>query len=304
MIRAFLRPTNEIREALRQGQPVVALESTVIAHGLPYPINLEAARRMEDIVRRNGAVPATIAVLQGQLCVGLTDKELEHLASAKGIRKVSRRDLPIVVAAGGDGATTVATTATIAAWSGIEVLATGGIGGVHRGAPSDVSNDLPTLASVPVAVVCSGAKSILDLRATLEWLETAGVPVIGYGTDEFPAFFSRHSGLPVDARVDTPEAAARVIHAGQQLGLSGGTLITVPVPAAYEIPADRVEKAIALALADAQAEHIEGSATTPFLLLRVNRATEGASLRANVALLENNAAVAAQIAVALKGTHE
>jgi pseudouridine-5'-phosphate glycosidase len=279
---------------------VVALESTVIAHGLPHPTNLEVARRMEQIIRQHDAVPATIAVLDGHLRAGLTGGELEYLATAQGIRKVSRRDLPVVVARGGNGATTVAATATIAAWAGIEVFATGGIGGVHREPPFDVSNDLPTLASVPVAVVCSGAKSILDLRATLEWLETAGVPVVGYGTSEFPAFYTRQSGLPVDARVDTPQEAAAIIRAGRHLDLPGGTLIAVPLPPADELPAEELEAAIAAALAEAQAQGIEGSASTPFLLAWIAQKTGGASRKANVALLENNAAVAAEIAVALK----
>jgi pseudouridine-5'-phosphate glycosidase len=296
-----LRLSDEVFEAMDTGQAVVALESTVIAHGLPYPTNLETARQMQAIVRRHGAAPATIALLGGQLRVGLTDGELEHLGTAEGIRKASCRDLPIVVAQHGDGATTVAATATIAAWAGIEVFATGGIGGVHRNAPFDVSNDLPTLASVPVTVVCAGAKSILDLPATLEWLETAGVPVVGYGTDDFPAFYTRHSGLGVDARVETASEAAAIIDARRQLGLPGGTLITVPVPVEAELAADRLEPAIAFALQAAHAQGIDGSASTPFLLEWIAQETEGASLKANVALLENNAAVAAQIAVALKG---
>jgi pseudouridylate synthase len=292
--------SEEIRRALDSGKAIVAMESTVIAHGLPFPTNLETARTMEANVRRHGAIPATIAVLDGQLRVGLTDAELEHLATAKGIRKVSRRDLPIVVATGGDGATTVAATATIAAWAGISIFATGGIGGVHRTPAYDISNDLPTLASVPVAVVCSGAKSILDLQATVEWLETAGIPVIGYGTNEFPAFYSRQSNLPVDITVETPREAAAIVHAEQRLGLPGGVLITVPVPADAELPPKRLEAAISAALAEAEARDIEGSATTPFLLRWVARQTDGASIKANVALLKNNAAVAAQIAVALK----
>lgn len=289
-----------VQAALKAGHAVVALESTVIAHGLPHPTNLETARRMEQIVRQHGAEPATIAVLGGQLKVGLADDELEYLATAKGIRKVSCRDLPVVVAQRGDGATTVATTAMLAAWAGIEVFATGGIGGVHRGAPLDISNDLPTLASVPVAVVCAGAKSILDLRATLEWLETAGVPVVGYATDSFPAFYSRESGLAVDVRVDSPQEAAAIIGASRQLGLPGGTLIAVPAPAASELPASYLEPAIASALAEAHSQGIGGSASTPFLLQWIADHTNGASLRANVALLENNAKVAAQIAVALR----
>jgi len=296
----LLRLSDEIQQALKADQAVVALESTVIAHGLPYPTSLETARQMEVVVRQHGAVPATIAVLDGYLRVGLTDTELEHLATAKGIRKASRRDLPVVVAHRQDGATTVAATATIAAWAGIGVFATGGIGGVHRDAPFDVSNDLPTLASVPVAVVCAGAKSILDLRATLEWLETAGVPVVGYGTDEFPAFYTRRSGLPVDVCVESPQEVAAIVRAAREMGLPGGILIAVPVPAAVELPAERLEPAIASALVEAQARGIEGSASTPFMLRWLARQTNGASLKANVTLLENNAAVAAQIAVALK----
>ena len=283
---------------------MVALESTVVAHGLPYPANLETARQMEAAVRQHGAVPATIAVLQGRLHVGLTEPELEFLATARNIRKVSRRDLPVVVAQRADGATTVAATATIAAWAGIEVFATGGIGGVHRDAPFDVSNDLPTLASVPVAVVCSGAKAILDLPATLEWLETAGVPVVGYCTDELPAFYSRRSGLRVDTRVDIPQEAAAIIRAARRLGLPGGILVVVPVPEADELPAERVEPQIIAALAEARAQRIDGNAVTPFLLKWLAQETGGASLKANVALLKNNAAVAAQIAAALNGLPE
>jgi pseudouridine-5'-phosphate glycosidase len=289
----------EVHQALHEGKAVVALESTVIAHGLPYPANLETARSMEAVIRGQGAVPATVAVLDGRLCVGLSDAGLEHLATAKRIRKVSRRDLPVTVARGEDGATTVAATMTIAAWAGIDVFATGGIGGVHREPSYDVSNDLATLASVPVAVVCAGAKSILDLRATLEWLETWGVPVLGYGTDEFPAFYSRRSGLGVDVRVDTPQEAAGIIRAGRQMGLAGGTLVTVPIPQDEELPAEEIEASIASAMTEAKARGIEGSASTPFLLRWVARQTEGASIKANVALLENNAAIAAQIAIAL-----
>jgi len=259
---------------------------------------------MEATVRENGATPATIAILHGELRAGLTDAELEFLATAQGIRKVSRRDLPVVVAQQGDGATTVAATATIAAWAGIKVFCTGGIGGVHRDAPFDVSNDLPTLAAVPVAVVCSGAKAILDLPATVEWLETAGVPVVGYGTDELPAFYSRQSGLRVDVRVDKPQEAAAIIRATWQLGLPGGVLIVVPVPEADELSRESVEPQIAAALAEAKSQRIEGNAVTPFLLRWLAEKTGGASLRANVALLKNNAAVAAQIAAALQGPAE
>jgi pseudouridine-5'-phosphate glycosidase len=294
----LLQLTDEVQDTLEAGRAVVALESTVIAHGLPYPVNLETALRMESIVREQGAVPATVAVLGGRLRVGLTSAELEHLATGEAIRKTSRRDLPVIVAQQGDGATTVAGTMTIAAWAGINLFATGGIGGVHRGASFDISNDLPTLASTRVAVVCAGAKSILDLPATLEWLETAGVPVVGFGTDQFPAFYTRASGLPVDVRVDSPEKAADIILAGRRLGLPASTLIAVPVPRADEMPADQMETALMEALAQAEGQGIEGSATTPFLLAWIADNTGGASMRANVALLENNAEVAAQIAVA------
>lgn len=294
----FLQIDPEVRQALDGGRAVVALESTVIAHGLPYPTNLETARSMEAVIRREGAVPATIALLEGRLRVGLGSAELEHLATAKRIRKASRRDLAVALARGEEAATTVAATMTVAAWAGIGVFATGGIGGVHRDPPYDVSNDLPTLASVPVTVVCAGAKSILDLRATMEWLETWGVPVLGYRTDEFPAFYSRRSGLGVDVRVDAPGEAAAIIGAARGLGLPGGVLVAVPIPQADELPREQIEAATASALAEARARGIEGSASTPFLLKWVARETQGASIKANVALLENNAAVAARIAVA------
>jgi pseudouridine-5'-phosphate glycosidase len=254
---------------------------------------------MEIIVRQHGAVPATIALLDGQIRVGLTDSELVHMATAQGIRKVSSRDLPVVIAQVKDGATTVAATATIAAWAGISVFATGGIGGVHRDPSFDISNDLPTLASVPVAVICAGAKSILDLRATLEWLETAGVPVVGYETDDFPAFYSRRSGLAVDVRVDSPQEAAAIINTSRQLGLDAGQLIAVPVPQSDELATETLEPMIASALSEAHAQGIEGSQTTPFLLSWIAQQSGGASLKANTSLLENNAAVAAEIAVAL-----
>lgn len=289
----------EVREALRGGHPVVALESTVIAHGLPRPQNLEAARRLEAIIREEGATPATIAVLSGKLRAGLSDAELVCLATAPGLRKTSRRDLPVLLATGGNGATTVAATMWIAARAGISVFATGGIGGVHRGQPFDVSADLMELAQTPVAVVCAGAKAILDLPLTLEWLETHGVPVIGYGTDEFPAFYSRRSGLPVDMRADTPQEVAAVMRAQRALGLSGGILVCVPVPAEAELPSEVMEGAIAQALAAAEKAGIRGKALTPFLLDRVRELTWGESLRANLALLENNARVAAHIARAM-----
>lgn len=279
--------------------PRVALESTVISHGLPYPHNLRLARRLEQIVRAQGAEPATVAILAGQLRAGLTDLELQHLATAPNVRKVSRRDLPIVVARGLDGATTVATTMFLAHDFGISVFSTGGIGGVHRGWPFDISADLPELAQTPVIVVCSGAKAILDLPLTLEWLETHGVPVVGYQTDEFPAFYSRSSGLPVDVPVEGPAEVAGLYAAQRRLGLPAGLLVCVPVPAAAELARDIVEPAIEQALAEADQAAVRGKALTPFLLARISELTGQASLRTNLALLENNAGVAAQIALAV-----
>ena len=296
--RLKIRP--EIQKALDANLPLVALESALISHGLPYPQNLETAQALEQAVRENGAVPATIAIGEGEIHVGLTEAELERLATKEGVRKVSRRDLPIAVARGEDGATTVAATMCVAALAGIEVMATGGIGGVHRGQPFDVSADLPELAQTRVAVVCSGAKSILDLPLTLEWLETHGVPILGYGTDEFPAFYSRRSGLPVDARVDTPEEAAAIIRTKWELGLEGGVLVAVPVPEEAELPRELAEEAIEQAVAAAHERGITGKALTPFLLGQIAHITEGQSMAANIALLKNNAAVAARIARALK----
>jgi pseudouridylate synthase len=289
----------EVRTALEAGRPVVVLESTVISHGLPWPQNMETALNMEAAVRAGGAVPATVAILGGEVRVGLSAAEVEHLARAKGVWKVSRRDYPVVLARKLDGATTVAGTMMAAHWAGIRVFATGGIGGVHRGDRTDVSADLPELARTPVAVVCAGAKAILDLPATLEWLETHGVPVIGYGTDQFPAFFSRESGLPLDARADSPAEAAAILRAAGRLNLGSGALICVPCPAEATRPAAEMEQAIERALQAASAEGVRGKAVTPFLLARVSALTAGESQRANLALLENNARVAAEIAVAL-----
>lgn len=291
----------EVATALAEQQPVVALESTVITHGLPYPANLETALAMEEAVRAGGATPATIAILQGKIHVGLDDGQLEYLAtrSEGSVRKCSRRDLPLALARQEDAATTVAGTMIVAHQAGIELFATGGIGGVHRGHPFDVSADLSELGRTPVTVVCSGAKSILDLPLTLEVLETNGVPVIGYGTSELPAFFARHSGLPVDIRMDSPEEIAAAIRTRNSLGLSNGMLVTVPVPAeaAFE---DRVAEALIVqATAEADDAGIHGSAATPWLLQRVADLSEGRSLRANVALLRNNGTVAAAIAAAL-----
>ena len=297
---------SEVRDALDANSPVVALESALISHGLPYPRNLETAQALEQAVRENGALPATIAIIEGKIRVGLMEGELERLATQKGVRKVSRRDLPIAVARGEDGAMTVAATMYLAALAGIKVMATGGIGGVHRGQPlarfsADISADLPELAQTRVAVVCSGAKSILDLPLTLEWLETHGVPILGYSTDEFPAFYSRRSGLPVDARVDTPEEAANIIRMKWELGMAGGVLVTVPVPEEAELPRELAEAAIEQALAAAEERGVIGKALTPFLLSQIAQLTEGASVEANITFLKNNAAVAARIAGALKG---
>ncbi|MFZ5917244.1 MAG: pseudouridine-5'-phosphate glycosidase [Chloroflexota bacterium] len=297
----MIRVKTEVAEALAHGQPVVALESTLISHGLAYPVNVEVARELQEIVRRQGATPATVAVIAGEPRVGLEDDDIERLAQGRGIRKVSRRDIAVVIAKGMDGATTVASTMYLAHLVGITVFATGGIGGVHRGHPFDVSADLPELAQTPVIVVCAGAKSILDLPLTLEWLETQGVTVLGYGTSEFPAFYSRSSGLTVDAQVDTPEEVAGVWRAKQEMDLPGGLLVTAPVPEADEFAAAEAEAAIEQALAVAAAQGIVGKAVTPFILAEVARQTQGRSVQANLALLRNNASVAARIAVALAG---
>jgi len=278
---------------------VVALESTLITHGLPRPKNLEVARALEAAVREAGAIPATIAILGGQITVGLTDEQLVYLAGAEDVRKCSRRDLPIVVGRREDGATTVAGTMMAAHMAGIRIFATGGIGGVHRDHPFDVSADLLELGRTPVTVVCAGAKAILDLPLTLEVLETQGVPVIGYGTDEFPAFYSRSSGLPVDVCCDTPEEVAAIAQARDALELPGGILVAVPIPTEDELPSSEAEDAIERALAEAEVHAVTGKAVTPFLLARVSELTGETSLRANVALLLNNARVAAAIAVAI-----
>lgn len=291
----------QVKAALDEGEPVVALESTVITHGLPYPDNVETAAHMETAVRHGGAVPATIAILAGQVHVGLTPGQLEYLGQKAGtaIRKCSRRDLPVAMAQGQDGATTVAGTMILAQLAGIELFATGGIGGVHRGQPFDVSADLAELSRTPVTIVCSGPKSILDLAATREVLETNGVPVIGFGVDEMPAFFARSSGLPVDTRVDTPAGIATMICARRSLGLQNGTLVTVPVPEADACDPAEMEAAIVQANHEAEMQGIHGAAATPWILRRLVELTNGRSLQANVSLLRNNGMVAGQIAVAL-----
>ena len=299
MDKNILQVHPEVLDALKHHRPVVALESTLITHGLPFPVNLEVAGGMEKAVRDAGAVPATIAVLKGRITVGLTPDELAYLARARDVRKCSRRDFPIVLAQQGDGATTVAGTMIVAHMAGIRVFATGGIGGVHRGHPFDVSADLMELAQTPVAVVCAGAKAILDLPLTLEVLETHGVPVIGYQCSEFPAFYTRSSGLPLDIRCDTCEEVAAIIRARETLGFPTGTLVATPIPEKDELPAPVAEAAIAQALKEAEARGVRGKEVTPFLLARVSELTHEESRTANVALLENNARVAARIAQAL-----
>ncbi len=283
----------------QQPAALVALESTVIAHGLPYPHNLALAQAMEAIIRAEGAQPRTIAILAGEAVIGLDAAQLYHLATSQSVRKVSRRDLPIVSAHKLDGATTVATTMWLAQRAGIQVFATGGIGGVHRGDSTDVSADLQELAQTGVIVVCAGAKAILNLPATMEYLETFGVTVVGYGSDELPAFYSRSSGLKVDVRCDTPQAVAAIWRAKQRLGLPGGLLVGVPIPAEAEIPAHEIEPVIEQAVAEAAAQGLRSAAVTPFLLNRIAKLTGERSLHANVALLKNNARVGAQIAVEL-----
>jgi len=299
-MRGLLQILPEVGEALAEGRPVVALESTIITHGMPPPRNLETARAVEAAVRAGGAVPATIALLDGTIRVGLSADDLARLAAEKSVAKVSRADLPAVLARGGVGSTTVAATMICADLAGIRVFATGGIGGVHRDAAEsfDVSADLQELARTPVAVVCAGAKAILDLPKTLEVLETLGVPVIGYGCDELPAFYSRTSGLAVPLRRETAAQVAAVMTCKWALGLGGGLVIANPIPPQAEIPAAEIAAHIETALAEAAAGGIQGKAVTPFLLARLEALTAGASLEANIALVLNNARLAAQIAVA------
>ncbi len=288
--------SKEVAAALAIGNPVVALESTVIAQGLPRPQNLETARRLEQIVRDGGATPATIAILDGTLSVGLSEEQLLFIAESDGIKKVSTRDLPIAISRRWNGATTVASTTWIAHRAGIGVFATGGIGGVHRGTLPDISADLPELARTPIVVICSGAKVVLDLPATREWLETHGVTVVGYGCDELPAFYSRQSGLPIDARVDSPEEVSQLIAAQRELGIASAMLITVPVPVDAEVSADLLQRVLDESLHEADSRGVVGRELTPFLLSRMAEQSKGATLRANIALLENNARVAAEIA--------
>ena len=302
MNNTYLSISPEVQEALKAGKPVVALESTIISHGMPYPQNVETALKVEQTIRENGAVPATIAIIGGQLKAGCTPEEIEYLGKkGQEVIKASRRDLPVLIARKADGATTVTTTMIIAAMAGIRVFATGGIGGVHRGAQQtfDISADLEELAQTPVMVVCAGAKSILDLGLTLEYLETKGVPVIGFGTEELPAFYTRHSGFKVDYRIDTPEELAAAFKAKIDCGLKGGMLVTNPIPEEFSMPKEVIDKAIDQALREMDEAGIHGKQCTPFLLAKVKDLTGGESLASNIQLVLNNARLAAKTAKAL-----
>lgn len=297
----YLDVNPAVAQALAEGKPVVALESTIISHGMPYPQNVETALKVEEIIRQNGAVPATIAILGGRLKAGLSPAEIEYLGKqGQKVTKASRRDLSVLVAQGADGATTVATTMMIARMAGIKLFATGGIGGVHRGAETtmDISADLEELGQTNVMVVCAGAKAILDLKLTLEYLETKGVPVLGYQTQELPAFYTRTSGLKVDYQVDSPEMLAKILKTQHDLGLHGGILVTNPIPEQYSMDADAINAVIDQAIAEAQEKGIHGKETTPFLLAKVKEITGGDSLEANIQLVFNNAKLAAQTAAA------
>jgi len=297
----YLVFSDEVKDAIEADIPIVALESTIISHGMPYPENITTAREVEQIITQNGVMPATIAILNGTICVGLTEAQMEFLAAAKEIVKASRRDLPVILTKKLHASTTVAATMVCAQLAGIKVFVTGGIGGVHRNAEKtfDISADLQELAKTNVAVVSAGAKAILDLKLTLEYLETLGVPVLGYQTDEFPAFYTRTSGLKVNYRVDTPEEIAEIIRAKWELGLQGGVVIANPVPQEYELEPREMHHAIETALQEAAMLEIEGKAVTPFLLEKVKELTGGASLKANIALIKNNAWLGAKIAAAL-----
>lgn len=300
-MRPHVRIAREVADALEAGRPVIALESTIISHGFPYPANAECAAESERIAREEGVVPATIAVIGGEMAIGLAPEEIERLASNRETPKASRRDLPVLLACGSDGATTVAGTMAVAAMAGISLFATGGIGGVHRGAERtfDISADLEELARTSLAVVSAGAKAVLDLGLTLEYLETRGVPVLGYRTDSFPAFYTRDSGFGVDARLETPEEIASVLQAKWETGLTGGVLIANPIAVEHALPAEQIESIIERALAEARERGIRGKAITPFLLARIHELTDGASEAANKELVWSNVRLASRIAVAL-----
>ncbi len=297
----YLDLSEEVRKAIEDKKPIVALESTIISHGMPYPQNVETALKVEEIIREHGAVPATIGIIGGRLKAGLTSEEIDYMGRAKNIAKVSRRDIPYLIAHKRDGATTVASTMIIASMAGIRVFATGGVGGVHRGAEKtmDISADLEELAMTEVAVVCAGAKSILDLGLTLEYLETKGVPVLGYQTEELPAFYTRKSGFGVDYKVDTPEEIADILRTKWDLGLKGGALIANPIPEEYSMDADLITRVIEDAVKEAEALGIKGKDTTPFLLAKIKEITGGESLESNIQLVYNNARLAAEIARSL-----
>ena len=298
----YLDIAPEVAKALAENKPVVALESTIISHGMPYPQNVETALKVEQVIRENGAVPATIAIIGGRLKAGLSKEEIEYLGkTGYDVPKVSRRDLPVIVAKKMDGATTVATTMIVASLAGIKIFATGGIGGVHRGAETtmDISADLEELSMTPVMVICAGAKSILDLGLTLEYLETKGVPVIGYGTEELPAFYTRKSGFGVDYRLDTPLELATAFHVKQEVGLIGGMLVTNPIPEEFSMDPDVINKAIDEAVEESKKQGIHGKDTTPFLLAKIKEITGGDSLDSNIQLVFNNAKLAAKTAVEL-----
>lgn len=302
MYNDYLDVNPEVAKALEEGHPVVALESTIIAHGMPYPKNVETAIAVEEVIRKNGAVPATIGILGGRIKIGLTKEEIEYMAHASNVLKVSRRDLPLVISKKMDGATTVAGTMIAAHMAGIKIFVTGGIGGVHRGAGEsfDISADLEELKMTDVTVVCAGAKAILDIPATLEYLETSGVPVIAYGTDEIPAFYSRKSGEKANCRLDTPEEIGELISMKSELGLKGGVLVTCPIPEEDEIPAEEIGEVIDQAIKEAEEKGIKGKESTPFLLSKVKDLTEGKSLEANIKLVLNNADIGSKIACNIK----
>lgn len=298
MYRNFMDIKPEVEKALEEGTPVVALESTIISHGMPYPKNVETALAVEEVIRKNGAIPATIAIIEGRIKIGLTPEEIEYMAKADNVLKVSRRDFPLVISQKLDGATTVAGTMIAANMAGIKVFVTGGIGGVHRGAGEsfDVSADLEELKMTDVTVVCAGVKSILDIGATLEYLETSGVPVITYGADSFPAFYSRESGFAAECRIDEPEKISALIRTKEQLGLRGGILVACPIPEEDEIPFEKMDVVIKQALKECEEKGVRGKRITPFLLSKVKDLTEGSSLEANIKLVLHNADVGSKIA--------
>lgn len=302
MLTKYLEINSEVKEALNAGKAVVALESTIISHGMPYPQNVEMAKKVEKIIREKGAVPATIAIMDGKLKVGLTEEEIDRLGK-KGLEviKASRRDIPFILAKKVEGATTVASTMIVAALAGIKVFATGGIGGVHRGAETtmDISADLEELANTNVAVVCAGAKSILDIGLTLEYLETHGVPVVGFGTEEMPAFYTRKSGFKVDYKVDTAKELAEALNTKWELGLDGGVVVANPIPEEFQLDYDMITNVINKAVVEAEEKGIKGKESTPFLLAKVKEITEGKSLDANIELVYNNARIASDLAIEL-----